>query len=88
MKPLHILRLAAATLLFAACQSDSFKIKGTAEGFTDGDTIHLTTDPQEGKPLMSTAVKDSHFEFTGQTDSMAMCFIYSAKDMSLSLIHI
>ena len=31
MKPLHILRLAAATLLFAACQSDSFKIKGTAE---------------------------------------------------------
>ncbi len=84
MKPLHILRLAAATLLFAACQSDSFKIKGTAEGFTDGDTIHLTTDPQEGKPLMSTAVKDSRFEFTGQTDSMAMCFIYSAKDMSVA----
>ena len=33
---------------------------------------------------MSTAVKDSRFEFTGQTDSMAMCFIYSAKDMSVA----
>ena len=79
-----ILRLAAAILLFAACQSDSFKIEGTAEGFADGDTIHLTTDPQEGKPLMSTVVKGSRFEFTGQADSMMMCFIYSAKDMSVA----
>ena len=79
-----ILRLAAAILLFAACQSDSFKIEGTAEGFADGDTIHLTTDPQEGKPLMSTVVKGSRFEFTGQADSMTMCFIYSAKDMSVA----
>ncbi len=77
------IRLAAATLLFAACQSDTYKIAGTAEGFADGDTIHLTTDPVEGKPQVSTVVRDGHFELTGQVDSMTMCFVYSAKDMAV-----
>ena len=79
-----ISRLATAILLFAACQSDSYKIAGTAEGFADGDTIHLTTDPVEGKPEVSTVVKDGRFEMTGQVDSMTMCFVYSAKDMAVA----
>lgn len=84
MRPRTLFRLAAATLLLAACQSESYKISGTAEGFANGDTIHLTVDPVEGKPLMSTVVSDGHFEFKGEVDSMTMCFIYSAKDMSVA----
>ena len=86
LRPMAIttIRLAAATLLFAACQSDTYKIAGTAEGFADGDTIHLTTDPVEGKPQVSTVVRDGHFELTGQVDSMTMCVVYSAKDMAVA----
>ncbi len=79
-----ILRLAAATILFAACQSDSYKISGTAEGMADGDTIHLITDRIEGKPMMSTVVKDGRFELAGKVDSMTMCIVCSAKDQSVA----
>ena len=79
-----ISRLVAAAFLFAACQSDTYKIAGTAEGFADGDTIHLTTDPMEGRPMVSAVVHDGHFELTGRVDSMTMCFVYSAKDMAVA----
>ncbi len=62
----------------AACQSNSFKIDGTVEGLSDGDTLFVTQDLQTGMPSDTIIVKDGKFSFSGTVDSTALSMVYSA----------
>ena len=71
--------------MLAACQSDSYRVKGTVEGLEDGDTLFLTTDLQQGIPSDTAVVNGGHFKFDGKTDSTAMCLVYSIRRNELNV---
>ena len=82
---LNAIRLAAATLCVSACQSDSFRINGTAPELSDGDTLILALAKEKGlmietTDIDTTTVKGHRFEFNGKTDSTRFAFVYSLKD--------
>lgn len=78
MKKTLLMAGVAATLL-TACHSNSYKIKGTAEGLQDGDTLFFTTDMVEGIPSDTIILEDGKFTMEGEADSVMMAMIYSAR---------
>ena len=79
-----ILPLTLLALFAIGCQSNQYKITGTAEGLSDGDTWVLTVDQMTGNPLQQVTVKGGKFEFTGEVDSVQMCAVFSSKEPDLS----
>ena len=67
--------LVAASCMFAACQSDTYHIKGSGTALTDGDILYLITDIENGIPKDTIVVKDGTFELDGQTDSVVFCIL-------------
>jgi len=67
-----LIGLATAVLTTTACQSNSFKINGVAEGFEDGDTIVLY-EAISNEALDTIIVKDGKFSYNGQSDSVIVC---------------
>ena len=80
-----MLIMTAAGLGLAACQSNTYQIKGTIEDATEGDTLFLTTDMQQGTPRDTILVKDGQFEISGETDSTFFCVIYSKTEEALNV---
>ena len=72
----NIIRLAAAGMVFCACQSDSYKIKGYASQLKDGDTITLTLEDQQQKILGQTLISEGAFALSGTTDTTVFCRAY------------
>jgi thiol-disulfide isomerase/thioredoxin len=68
-----------SVLLLASCQSNSYKISGSAEGIPDGDTLFVTNDLLTGIPNDTLVIKDGKFELQGEVDSTALCMVYSAS---------
>jgi thiol-disulfide isomerase/thioredoxin len=69
-------------ILFAGCQSQTYKIIGTAEGLADGDTLLLTDNMTDGTPTDTIILKGNTFSFTGEVDKdkeAMLCMVYSAK---------
>ena len=69
-------------ILFAGCQSQTYKLIGTAEGLADGDMLLLTDNMNDGTPTDTIILKGNTFSFTGEIekDKEAMlCMVYSAK---------
>lgn len=79
-----ILITAAAGITLAACQSNTYQIKGTVEDVQE-DTLFLTTDLQQGTPRDTIVVKDGQFELSGATDSTYFCLIYSKNEEALNI---
>lgn len=79
-----ILILTAAGIMLAACQSNTYHIKGTVKD-VQGDTLFLTTDLQQGTPRDTILVKDGQFELSGETDSTYFCMIYSKNEEALNI---
>lgn len=79
-----ILILTAAGIMLAACQSNTYQIKGKVED-AQGDTLFLTTDLQQGTPRDTILVKDGQFELSGETDSTYFCMIYSKNEEALNI---
>lgn len=79
-----ILIMAAAGITLAACQSNTYQIKGTVEDVQE-DTLFLTTDLQQGTPRDTIVVKDGQFELSGATDSTYFCLIYSKNEEALNI---
>lgn len=78
----YLLGLALATITLASCSSNGFKVKGVAEGFSDGDTLFvMSMDSQE--PLDTLIVEDGKFEWNGESDSTVMCSIVASNFMSM-----
>ncbi len=63
----------------SACQAKSYRIAGTVEGLSDGDTLYLTTDMNTGTPIDTLYVKDGHFNAEGNADSVQLAMVYSAS---------
>lgn len=84
MKVKSILILTAAGIMLAACQSNTYQIKGKVED-AQGDTLFLTTDLQQGTPRDTILVKDGQFELSGETDSTYFCMIYSKNEEALNI---
>ena len=78
MKAFQASILFSSALLLCACQSNSFKVNGSAEALADGDTLFVTTDMESGTPSDTILVKDGKFQYAGETDSLQLCMIYSA----------
>ena len=70
--------------MLAACQSNTYQIKGKVED-AQGDTLFLTTDLQQGTPRDTILVKDGQFELSGETDSTYFCMIYSKNEEALNI---
>lgn len=79
MSRLKYFGLAAAGFFLAACQSNSYKIKGTGEGLHEGDTIFLSKDFNEGLPFDTAVVEKGEFMFEGNADSTFLCMAYCSN---------
>lgn len=67
-------------ILLVGCQSQTYKLHGSAEGLSDGDTLFLTDDMIDGTPSDTLIIEKSTFSFKGTVDKeTALCMIYSAK---------
>ena len=69
MKVKSILILTAAGIMLAACQSNTYHIKGTVKDV----------------PRENILVKDGQFELSGETDSTYFCMIYSKNEEALNI---
>lgn len=70
-----LIGLVATSCMFAACQSDTYRIKGSGTALTDGDVLYLITDVEKGIPGDTIVVKDGTFKLEGQADSVILCAI-------------
>ena len=77
MNIFKIAGLAAAGIMLAACQSDSYKINGECDLLSNGDTIFITNDFSSGKPFAHSVVNDGKFTIEGTIDSPTLCIAYS-----------
>ena len=82
---LKITGLAAAGVMLAACQSDSYKIDGVCDLVSNGDTIFITNDFASGKPFAHGIVKDGKFSVEGIIDSPTLCIAYSKSGANTTL---
>jgi len=71
-----VIRLAMAGLLLWSCQSDSYKIKGYARQFADGQTVTLALDDPPHRVLGKALIQQGHFMFSGTVDTTLLCRIY------------
>ena len=61
--------LAAATLMMAACQSNTYHIKGEAKHLKNGTHLYLSADLKDGRPIDTLDIQDGRFNYYGMTDS-------------------
>ena len=78
MKVFQVSILFSVLVALTACHSNSFSIQGTVEGLKDGDTLYFTRDMLTGEPSDTLIITDGKFTLSGETDSTALCMIYSA----------
>lgn len=74
-----IIGLALGGMMLAACQSNSYKVYGTAKVLADGEKVYLTTDTESTAPSPkdSAVVEGGKFTFEGTADSLRAAMIYS-----------
>jgi len=83
----HIIGLAMAGFLFAACQSDTYYIKGEASHLNDSTVLYLTADLQNDSwPMDSMIVCNGRFTYSGTTDSIRLCRLYEAGNVEHALL--
>ena len=78
--------MAFAAMTLTACQQNSFKIEGTADGFEEGDTLYISNDMNEGTPIDSVIIKDGKFSYSGSSDSISLWMIYSKNQPFLNVV--
>ena len=78
MKPL--LFTFSLSLLISSCQSNVYQIDGFARDFNDGDTICLRHESASDGPVLITQVSEGKFSFSGATDTIAFCHVFSKKN--------
>ncbi len=69
--------IAFTALMMSACQSNTYKVEGVAEGMEDGDTILIFKNAPA--PVDTLIVKDGAFSWSGQADSVVCYFITAPK---------
>jgi len=72
-------------MVLAGCHSTSYRIQGSVEGLENGDTLYFTSDMQDGVPSNTMIVKDGKFSLEGETDTIQLCMIYSARQHEINI---
>lgn len=75
-----IIGLALGGIMLASCQSNSYKVHGTAETLADGEIVYLTTNTTgyvDPPATDSAVVEGGSFTFEGVADSLQAAMIYS-----------
>ncbi len=72
-----IFALSALALMMTACQSNSYKVNGIAEGFSSGDTLFFTEGLGE-LPTDTIIIKEGKFTIEGKSDSVRLCAVASS----------
>ena len=62
--------LAAAGMMLAACQTDSYRIEGSGNALSEGDTIFLWLDCGNHAPIDTAIVKEGKFVLKGKAESV------------------
>lgn len=62
--------LAAAGMMLAACQTDSYRIEGSGNALSEGDTIFLWLDCDNHAPIDTAIVKEGKFVLEGKAESV------------------
>ncbi len=86
MKTRHFLALTTMAVALASCQSNSYKIQGNTEGFSEGDTLFMTTELSSGIPSDTMIVKEGHFDLKGEADSAKLSIIYAPGHPNVSAL--
>ena len=76
---------AAVTALFCGCQSNQYRISGTAEGLENLDTVYIIDNIEADgtfTPRDTLVVTDGRFSAEGETDSTRFCFIFSKSGIT------
>ena len=77
MRSRKFIGLVLATSLFAACQSDTYYIKGEANGFEDGTVVYLAEAEGAHRVLDSLVVSDGRFAYDAPASDQLLCLIPS-----------
>ena len=85
MKAFRASILFSVAVLLAACHQTHYTLCGTVNGLADGDTLLLTTDMTDGVPSDTAIVSDGKFRMEGETDSVCLAMIYSAKRQEVNV---
>lgn len=75
-----LIGLTSLALFFSACQSNSYKIEGTAEGFSEGDTLLIVD--AFGNPTDTLTISEGKFEYEGEVDSAALYLLGAPASMN------
>ncbi len=75
MKGRKFIGLALAATLFAACQSDTYYIKGEAHDFADGTVLYLAEADGTHRVLDSMTVSKGRFAYDALADDRLLCLI-------------
>ncbi len=75
--------IGTASVLLAGCQN-SFRLKGTVAGLSDGDTLLLSRDINTGIPTDTMIVSEGAFEYKSETDSVVLALLYAPGNPELS----
>ena len=65
---------------FFACKRNSYEIEGTAEGFSDGDTLLLTIDFLSARQTETIVIDNGKFGYRGKADSAMFCELHPLSD--------
>ena len=72
--------LTSLALFFSACHSNSYKIEGTTEGMSDGDTLFIVD--AFGNPTDTLTISNGKFEYEGEVDSAALYLLGAPASMN------
>ena len=79
MKSVKIVGLVLAVVGFAACQSDTYYIKGEARDFADGTELYLAEVVGGHRVLDTLVVRDGRFAYKAMADDRLLCLIPSGS---------
>jgi len=80
--------LACLSIIVAACHQHTYEVKGTAEGFDDGDVLVVEKGLESAFVADTILVRDGVFSYEGRADSALFMVIRSLKytDVEASFI--
>ncbi len=71
-------------LAMTACQKNGYTINGTAQDFSDGDTLLLSTNFNEGIVDDTIVVSNQRFQLKGEADSAQLAVIFAKERPDLA----
>ena len=87
-KVLKWIVMAVVAVVMTSCENDNYYIRGKIfdKTLTDGDTLFLTFDLNEGLPADTATTKGRWFNMHGKVDTARVAMIYRASNMEDNVV--